>query len=273
MIARVFPRRIKNATPDDEYAFVGEPPFEPPKDIAEVHVSVTFSWDLHEGYRLKKAWEIAGFKVKIGGPAMGDRGGDFVPGMYLRPGYVITSRGCPNNCWYCSVPKREGDIRELPITEGSNVLDDNFLACSKEHQQKVFVMLSRQKGPIQFTGGLEAKRLEPWHAEQIRELRAKQVFFAFDSDGKWDYLKNAVEVMFSAGFKPSSKAVRAYVLCGFPGDIIFKAKERMERCLSIGCVPMAMPYRDISGKVNPVWARFARKYQRPAMMKFPGGNK
>jgi hypothetical protein len=42
-IARVFPRRT-NATPTDSYAFVGEPIFSTlPDDIAEVHVSVTFT--------------------------------------------------------------------------------------------------------------------------------------------------------------------------------------------------------------------------------------
>ena len=40
-------------------------------------------------------------------------GGDFVPGRYLAPGYVITSRGCPNRCWFCSVWRREGALREF----------------------------------------------------------------------------------------------------------------------------------------------------------------
>jgi hypothetical protein len=36
MLARVFPRRT-NATPDDEYAFVGDPPAKLPEDITEVY--------------------------------------------------------------------------------------------------------------------------------------------------------------------------------------------------------------------------------------------
>jgi hypothetical protein len=94
MIARVFPRRT-NATPDDAYAFVGEPDFSAlPDDISEVHISVTFTWDLPEAERLAELWsEVA--PVSIGGPATGMRGEDFVPGRYLAPGYVITSRGCP----------------------------------------------------------------------------------------------------------------------------------------------------------------------------------
>jgi len=266
MIARVFPRRT-NATPDDQYAFVGEPPFIVPEEITEVHISVTFSWDIAEGDRLKRSWEKTGKKVKIGGPALGSRGEEFVPGKYLKPGYVITSRGCPNACWFCSVPKREGKLREIPITYGNNVLDDNFLACSEEHMIQVFSMLKKQKGPKEFTGGLEANRLEPWQAISLRALRAKQVFFAYDSPEKFQHLEKAVELMFSAGFTKASKSIRSYVLVGFPGDTFEKAESRLNQCLSIGCFPMAMVFRDEKGIKNPAWGQLQRKYARPAIMK------
>jgi hypothetical protein len=32
--------------------------------------------------------------VKVGGPAFSAPGGDFIPGRYMKRGYVITSRGC-----------------------------------------------------------------------------------------------------------------------------------------------------------------------------------
>ena len=54
MLARVFPRRTR-ATPDDAYAFVGLPPVELPEDITEVHISVSFSFDLEEAERLYEA--------------------------------------------------------------------------------------------------------------------------------------------------------------------------------------------------------------------------
>ena len=109
-----------------------------------MHVSVTFTWDMPEAERLAASWERVA-PVKIGGPATGMRGEDFVPGRYLKPGYVITSRGCANHCWFCSVPAREGLLRELPITPGWNILDDNLLACSESHIKKVLGMLEKQK--------------------------------------------------------------------------------------------------------------------------------
>jgi hypothetical protein len=140
-IARVFPRKT-TASPDDDLAFFSEPDMLPP-DVDEVHISVTFSYDIPRAEKLAEVWRHVA-PVKIGGPAVGDPGGDFTPGMYLKRGYVMTSRGCPNNCWFCDVHKREGGIRELPITDGWNLLDSNILACSTSHIKAVFEMMKRQ---------------------------------------------------------------------------------------------------------------------------------
>jgi hypothetical protein len=92
MLARVFPRRTR-ATPDDAYAFVGLPPANLPEGITEVAISVSFSYDLEEAERLYEAWSKVA-PAKIGGPATGMKGEEFVPGKFVREGYLITSRGC-----------------------------------------------------------------------------------------------------------------------------------------------------------------------------------
>ena len=114
-----------------------------PDDITEIHVSVTFTWDRPEAERLARIWKRYA-PVKIGGPAYDDPGSDFIPGMYLKKGYTITSRGCNNKCWFCLVPKREGQLRELPITAGRNLQDNNILGCSEKHIRDVFAMLNKQ---------------------------------------------------------------------------------------------------------------------------------
>ena len=103
-IVRVFPRRTK-ATPDDPLAFTGPPPKGGLPDMEEVHVSVAFTYDMEKACQLAEQWMKLGVPVHMGGPAFNMPGGDFVPGMYLKKGYVITSRGCPNRCWFCSVPQ------------------------------------------------------------------------------------------------------------------------------------------------------------------------
>jgi hypothetical protein len=101
LIARVFPRQT-NASPDDGLAFFDAPPRRlPPLD--EVHVSVTFSYDMERAEKLAEAWGRLGAPVRMGGPAFNEPGGDFVPGRYLRKGYVITSRvRLPTLLWFGS---------------------------------------------------------------------------------------------------------------------------------------------------------------------------
>ena len=54
-IARVFPRRTK-ATPDDPLVFTGPPPKDGLPDIKEVHVSVTFTYDMEKACQLAEQW-------------------------------------------------------------------------------------------------------------------------------------------------------------------------------------------------------------------------
>ena len=266
MIIRVFPRQTK-ATPVDPLARIGVAPSFPDWDepIDEIHVSVTFSWDLPVAEAIARTWEQYG-PVKIGGPATGTRGEGFEPGKYLRPGYVITSRGCPNRCFFCFVWKRDGDIRELPITEGWNVLDDNILATSDAHFLRVIDMLGRQPEAPQFTGGLEAARRREWHAEALRSVRPKQMFFAYDTPDDHEPLVAAGKLLLSKGFTEASHALRAYVLCGYPKDTMEEADKRMHQTLAAGFMPMAMVFRNEKGKKDPRWATFQRLWARPALI-------
>jgi len=265
-IIRVFPRRT-NATPTDELAYIGYPSmFINDIGADKIHISVTFTADLKEAERLYKEWRHIA-PVVIGGPATGQRGEDFVPGMYLKKGYVITSRGCSNRCWFCSVWKREGEtVRELPITEGWNVLDDNLLACSDEHNKNVFSMLAKQKYRPLFTGGLEAARLKLWHINEMVKLKPKELFFAYDGPEDREPLFEAGKMLLKNGFSRSSQNLRAYVLVGYRKDTLAMAEKRLNETLEAGFVPMAMLYMDKAGVRNPDWARFVRLWSRPAII-------
>lgn len=253
-IARVFPVRTK-ITPTDELSFVGNPYLLLPLEIDEVHISVTFTWDLPVAEDLMKEWKVVA-PVKIGGPATGMRGEAFLPGEYIREGYVITSRGCPNKCWFCSVWKREGDIRELPITRGANVLDDNLLACSEQHIRAVFKMVKAQKGPKQFTGGLEAARLKDWHVKCLIALKPSQVFFAYDTPNDKEPLVEAGKLFKKYGWNMKSHILRCYVLIGYPGDTLEKAKMRLYDTIRAGFTPYSMLYRNKRGIVDYSWQLF-----------------
>lgn len=265
-IARVFPRKT-NATPDDCLVFFDNPPMLTLPEIDEVHVSVAFTYDIPKAEQLARQWESVGVPVKIGGPAFNEPGEDFIPGMYLKKGYVITSRGCHNRCWFCSVPKREGyQLRELPITNGWNILDDNLLACSEQHIRDVFEMLKHQKENPVFSGGLEAKILKPWHVDLLREAKTKRMYFAYDTPDDYEPLVQAGKILRDGGFKIESQSMRCYVLIGYKGDTFEKAEKRLNDTLRAGFVPYAMLYRDEKGRVDKTWSKFQRQWVRPQII-------
>ena len=265
-IIRVFPRRTR-ATPSDDWVRVGRgPDFWDQADA--VHISVAFSWDMLRAEQLAHEWERVA-SVAIGGPATGERGGEFVPGRYLKTGYTITSRGCPNKCWFCDVWRREGPVRELPIRDGWNVLDDNLLACSQSHIKSVFSMLRRVRTAehrVQFTGGLEAARLQSWHIDELLTVRPKQMFFAYDTPDDLEPLQQAGKMLLDAGWTRASKTVRAYVLCGGPTDTLSAADRRMQETHAAGFTPRAMLYRPPDGELpSRDWRQFQRRWARPAI--------
>lgn len=263
-LLRVFPRRTK-ATPSDDLVRVGGPDLFGPFEANECHVSCTFSWDLPEAERLAEAWSRY-LPTRLGGPACGTRGEHFEPGRYLKPGYIVTSRGCPNTCWFCNVWRRDGDVRELPIREGYNVLDDNLLACSEQHIRDVFAMLKRQPQKAEFTGGFEAARLRPWHVDLLVDLKPKQTFFAYDDDGDREPLADAGRLLAPIWPIKTSPVLRAYVLIGYPGDTMDAAEERLLFTASCGFMPMAMLWRPDNGEYRDDWRAFQREWARPQIV-------
>lgn len=266
-IARVFPRRTE-ATPDDELSFVDQPPMfrETMPDIDEVHISVTFTYDMKRAEELEIQWGGLGAPVKVGGPALGNQSGEFVPGLYLKNGYTITSRGCPNHCWFCSVPKRESGFRELEIKDGWNILDDNLLACSEKHFRAVIDMLKRQPHSPRFTGGLEAKILKPWQAELIKSVEPERLYCAYDTPDDLEPLIEAGRIFQDVGFTVSSHVMACYVLIGYRGDTFEKAEKRLMQTIGAGFFPFAMLYKDRDGNEDKTWRRFQREWCNPRIV-------
>lgn len=261
-LIRVFPRKT-NATPDDDMVYFGEPPlFRPEAD--EIHVSCTFTYDRDKAMKLADSWTRF-YPTKIGGPAFVNKGDEFVPGCYLKEGYIITSRGCDQQCWFCYVPTREGKIRELEIKDGWNVLDNNLLACSDDHIHKVFNMLENQKHKIVLSGGLDSKKMHQWIARRLAGLDLQRAYFAYDTADDKEPLIEAQKMLLKA--KDNWwHAISCYVLIGYPKDTFEKATSRLEFVFSLGITPFAMLYRDDEGKVKKEWRQFQRLWVIPKVI-------
>jgi len=269
-LARVFPRRTK-ATPTDPLAFVGPPDLFAAAGldcIERVHVSVAFDADRSEAERLARQWERVA-PVEIGGPAVAPPSGPFVPGRYLKPGRTITSRGCPNRCWFCRAGRQTPEVQELPITDGHRLLDDNLLACSQTHVRAVFAMLAGQPHRAEFTGGLDPERLADWVVNLLAALRPEPaIFLAYDTPADLEPVTIAAQKLRYAGFSTRSHRLQCYVLIGFPGDTLDDARRRLHQTLAIGLTPFAMLYQGglLQPAHSPDWKRLQRHWTRPALI-------
>ena len=267
-LIRVFPRRTK-ATPADGLAYCGPPDLFAEAD--DVHVSVTFSYDKPLAEDLAEQWRSVA-RTQVGGVAYGDRGDEFVAGRYIKPGYIFTSRGCPRRCWFCSVWKRDPVPRLLPVIDGWNILDDNLLACPREHVEAVFAMLRRQRRRVEFTGGLEALSLQDYQVDLLAALTPRpNMFFAYDPGDAFETLEHAARRLLAAGFTRRSHRMRVYVLIGYPRDTFALAEARMRQMLSIGFTPHAMLWRPETPsqekwKPDDRWRGFQRLWARPAII-------
>jgi hypothetical protein len=271
-IIRVFPRKTE-ATPNDKYVVAPPTTKSNPQTIFktcvpdmfvpecdEIHISVTYTYDMWIAEKLAKAWEAVGVPVKMGGPALGKKAGEFTPGLYLKPEYTVSSRGCPNNCWFCRVPKIEGKLREYPIKAGWNIIDDNLLACSDEHINAVFDMLKTQSEKPIFSGGLEAKILKPWHCKCMKQLGTRRMYFAYDTPDDLEPLFEAGKMLREAGISEASHTAGCYILIGYKGDTYDKALHRIHQTIDAGFMPYAMLYRSEKGIEKPDWRGFQRQW-------------
>ncbi len=260
---RVFPARNK-WTPDDALAFSGDPPFKefrPGTPDTPVLVSVTFTWHKREGERLAASWGRFYKDVRLGGPAFGDPGGDFTPGMFMKRGCTITSRGCNRNCSYCDVPTREGRIRELEIKPGWIVQDNNLLACSRDHIERVFEMLRAQGRRIYFNGGLDKYYLRDWHRPLFDSIKIGELWFACDTITDLPALERATKILDGIPLRKR----RCYTMIGYQGETLADAESRIEQVFKLGFMPFCQLYQPDETKVYPLeWRKLAYKWKRPA---------
>ena len=263
-VLRVFPRKT-TMTPDDAFAFVGDPPLWRP-EADEVHISCTFSWDIPKALRLVRAWRQYYANVLFAGPAIGGNYvGEFTPGLYVRHGITFTSRGCNNACPWCLVPEWEGKLRLLSVEPGHIIQDNNLLQCQREHMSRVFEMLKSQPKAAEFKGGLDSTLVDDWVAGQLQQLKIHEVFLAADTWGALEPLREAIGRLSFL----KRRQLRCYVLLGFDkSESISRARERLEAVWNIGCLPFAQLFQPSEKEVvYPLeWRRLQREWDRPAAM-------
>jgi len=237
-------------------------------------VSVVFTWHLPDAYMRCVWWRSQGYRVRAGGPAVSlmpdylrdvaEVGGEVEALPRHNPNAVFTSRGCVKRCPYCAVPTIEGDLRELERWEPKPVvLDNNLLACSRKHFDRVIDSLKGVRG-VDFNQGLDVDFLKPYHARRIAELDLAVVRIAWDDVRKEKKVMEAITTLFKAGIPPEK--IRCYVLVNTPWDTPDDAMYRCWRLKMLGIWPFPQRFQPLDALrkdsyLSPNWdERFLRYF-------------
>lgn len=216
-------------------------------------VSIVFTWQLPIIRRFCEWHYQAGHYIRVGGPAImlmpsflsdiAEIGGQYPVLQRHNPNATFTSRGCVRSCEFCSVPKIEGELVELKEWEIKPIVcDNNILACSQAHFDKVVDSLKPLKG-IDFNQGLDARLLTDHHLNRLSELHTPILRFAWDHINSESFVIGAIKRTIEAGF-PKSR-IKCYVLFGYkdtPNDALY----RLETLKSLGIKPNPQRYQPLN---------------------------
>ncbi|EJW92099.1 protein containing Radical SAM domain protein [gut metagenome] len=177
-----------------------------------------------------------------------------------RTAYGFLTRGCPNKCKWCVVPKKEGNIRpymdieEIAI-DGRNkviLMDNNILASDYGLQQ--IEKIIRNGIHVDFNQALDARLVTKEVAQMLAKVKwLNYIKFGCDTPGQIQECDRAVDLIINAGY---SKEFFFYCILL---DDIDEAFKRVSHWRDKGhrFNPYCQPFRDINKKHQeiPLWQK------------------
>lgn len=174
------------------------------------------------------------------------------PDYSIYPQYTravgFLTRGCPNQCRWCIVPQKEGNIRSAadwddivrPDSREIVFMDNNVLAC--DHGLDQIEQLGYEQLWVDFNQGLDARLITSKVAKLLAKLHwIRFVRLSCDTSAMLPVVERAVSYLREAGVVKSR--LWAYVLV----EDVEDAHRRVLALERMGVLPFAQPYRDFDG--------------------------
>lgn len=161
--------------------------------------------------------------------------------------YGFLTRGCPERCGFCCVPQKEGP-RSVKVADVSEwwagqkkikLLDPNLLACPDAVD--LLHQLADTGAWIDYTQGLDARRLTRRSIEALNNTRVKMLHFAWDRIGTSREVLRGLELYQKYGAVKDCRKLRVYVLVNF-GSTMDQNLYRINTLRSMGFDPYVMVY-------------------------------
>lgn len=199
------------------------------------------------------------------------------PQIDNKTAYGFLTRGCPNKCKWCVVPRKEGgvkpymDVDDVAVDGRTNLIlmDNNILACDYGLQQIQKIIDKEYR--VDFNQALDARLI----TDDIAKLLAKvkwlnQIRFGCDTPKQIKECEQAMKMIDSYRGKPASYLM--YTMINSDFDESFKRLNYWRSYKRVRIV--AQPFRDVDNpkQVIPQWqkdmARWAMRREIYAVSEF-----
>lgn len=182
------------------------------------------------------------------------------PTIGSRIAYGFLTRGCPNKCKWCIVPKKEGkiqpymDVEEIAIDGRDHLIlmDNNILASDYGLEQIEKIVRLGLK--VDFNQGLDARLINDDVAKLLAKVRwIKRIRFGCDTTGQIAECERATTLIDKHGYKGE------YFFYCILLDDFRESFNRVNYWRNKGrrFLPHAQPYRDVNNhrQIIPQWQK------------------
>ena len=196
------------------------------------------------------------------------------PELTMGIAYGFLTRGCPNNCPFCIVSKKEGlcsrkvaDLNQFWRGQKEiKLLDANILAC--QERENLLQQLINSKAYVDYTQGLDARLVDDDIAKLICKTKIKIIHFAFDLMKNEEQILTGLKI-FSKYFQKGERFKRVYILTNYnttPEQDWYRVRKVKE----LGFTPYVMIYQkgthsqfltDLARWTNNMYIQFSTNFE------------
>lgn len=182
------------------------------------------------------------------------------PSIESNVAYGFLTRGCPNKCKWCVVPKKEGKIApymnvdEIAVDGRKNlILMDNNILASDYGLQQIEKIVAR-KYRVDFNQAIDARLVTPEIAELLAKVKwIKRIRFGCDTPGQIAECERAISLIDKFGYKGE------YFFYCILLDDFNESFNRVNHWRNKGkrFLPHCQPFRDIDNphQIIPQWQK------------------
>jgi hypothetical protein len=142
------------------------------------------------------------------------------PELTKNKAYGFLTRGCPNNCDFCIVSKKESrcshkvaDLSEWWDGQKEIILlDANILAC--KDRMDLLRQLRDSGARVEFSQGLDARLITVEVAEMLNQIKTSMVHFAFDFMRNEEKISEGLKI-YKEICKPNPRNAIVYMLTNY----------------------------------------------------------